>query len=111
MSAITDENRKRRSDPGNPKICNVFSLHQFFTPQEKIEEIDSGCRTAAIGCVGCKKLLIEGIWKTLEPIQNKRKEIDDNKDKYQEIIYENGKKCKKIAEQTMSEVREKMCLV
>ena len=111
MSAVTDENRQRRSDPGDPKVCNIFALHQFFTPKDRIAEIDSGCRKAGIGCVDCKKIFIEHLWTTLEPIQSRRRDIESHRDRTKELILENGKKCRAIAKETMSEVKDHMGLL
>ncbi len=108
MSAVTDEKRIRRNDPGDPAICNVFSLHQFFTSSEKRDEIETQCKNGTIGCVDCKKLLINGIWATLEPIQEKRMALLKDQNRLKEIIYENGKRCKQIAENTMGQVKERM---
>lgn len=110
MSAVTDENRVRKSDPGNPDICNVFTLHSFFTEQAEIDNINEQCRVAGIGCVDCKKTLMNGIWSVLEPIQQKKLEITNQFDKYKEIIIENGKTCRSIAQETLKEVRDAMGL-
>ncbi|MDH4129197.1 MAG: tryptophan--tRNA ligase [Spirochaetota bacterium] len=108
MTAMTDENRKRRNDPGNPKVCNIYNYHQFFTLKDKYNEIGNECRNASIGCVDCKKILIEAMWSSIKPIQDKRMMLETNIKEIKEIIYENGKVCKKIAEQTIKEVKEHM---
>jgi tryptophanyl-tRNA synthetase len=71
MTAVTDPARRYRSDPGHPDICNVFRLHNFFTPA-RVEEIASECRSARIGCVDCKKILAESINSNLKPFREKR---------------------------------------
>ncbi len=111
MSAITDENRKRRNDPGDPSICNIFSLHSHFTNPDQINQIEKQCKTAEIGCVDCKKILIEGMWKELQPIQQKRMSLDSKLQDIKEIIYENGKYCKQIAQETMATVKNSLGLL
>ncbi len=59
MQMVTDPQRMRRTDPGNPDVCNVFSLHKIFTPQAEVEMINTECRQAGIGCVDCKKRFAE----------------------------------------------------
>jgi len=65
MSMVTDPQRIKRTDPGNPDICNVFSLHKVFTPQADVEMINIECRRAGIGCVDCKKRFAENFNKAL----------------------------------------------
>ena len=69
---ITDPQRARRSDPGNPDVCNVFDFHNLYTDPETVKEIDEQCRTAGIGCVECKQKMAEGLIAALEPIREKR---------------------------------------
>ncbi|MGD8462162.1 MAG: tryptophan--tRNA ligase, partial [Desulfobacterales bacterium] len=69
---ITDPQRARRSDPGNPDVCNVFDFHKLYTPAAEVKEIDRDCRTAQIGCVECKKKMALNLIKALEPIREKR---------------------------------------
>ncbi len=110
MSAVTDENRKLRTDKGNPDICNIFSMHKFFTFRDKINEIAVECRSAGIGCVDCKAILISGIWSTIKPIQDKRSLLKNDMSNIKDIIINNAKTCKKIAESTMLEVKDAMGL-
>ncbi|MEE8174241.1 MAG: tryptophan--tRNA ligase, partial [Dehalococcoidia bacterium] len=74
MTAVTDPARRYRSDPGRPEVCNVYSLHHFFTAP-RLDEIASQCRAAEIGCVDCKKLLAQGINAALEPFRHRRAEL------------------------------------
>lgn len=110
-TALTDENRKRRNDPGNPEICNIFTMHKGFSTQEQIDQVRTGCQTAKIGCVDCKKMLNETMLKSLNPIREKSKELIANKDYLYDVLESGAKKCKIIAQETMQKVREKMGLV
>ena len=106
----TDPNRVRRTDPGNPEICPVFINHKLFTDEETIKRIDIECRTAQIGCVDCKKILSDNINRFLNPIREKRKQIEQNIKEYEEIFINGTKKAREIANDTMKEVRESMNL-
>lgn len=106
--AVTDENRKRRRDPGNPCVCNIFSLHSLLTLPERIKEIEEGCRTAGIGCVDCKKILLDSLVKTLAPIQEKKKALDQEEGILNSFFEEGKKRAGRIAKETMEEVRDKI---
>ncbi|HEX9740304.1 MAG TPA: tryptophan--tRNA ligase [Ignavibacteriaceae bacterium] len=107
--AVTDPKKIRRGDPGNPDICLVFSYHKKFNSEE-IPEIDSGCRSGALGCVDCKMRCAAKISLFLEPIIEKRKQYENNLDNVKEILIDGEKRAKIIAEKTMIEVREKMAM-
>jgi tryptophanyl-tRNA synthetase len=108
--AVTDENRKRRNDPGNPDICNIFTLHKYFSKDIEIERVNKECRTAEIGCVDCKKILYNNMIKELEPIREKSLNLINNPDFVIDVLHTGAEKCKKIAEETMKEVRSLMGL-
>ena len=74
-TAATCEHRQRRSDPGHPEHCNIFTMHQAFSKPEKIAFVDHGCRTAGIGCIECKKILFESMMGEIGPIQDRVTEI------------------------------------
>ena len=103
---ITDPQRARRTDPGNPDVCNVFSFHEIYTHGETVEQIDQDCRTARIGCVECKKLMAENLCKALAPIREKRNELESDIEKVKDIIEHGNERAKSIAIKTMSEVKE-----
>ncbi|OHB69077.1 MAG: tryptophan--tRNA ligase [Planctomycetes bacterium RBG_16_41_13] len=109
-TAVTDENRKRRTDPGNPEICNLFTLHKHYSSLEQIERVNRVCRTAEIGCIECKKILSENIIKALSPIREKYEQLIKDKHSIIDILHEGAKKCKNMAEITMTEVRRQMGL-
>ncbi len=73
---MTDPQRVRRTDPGRPEICPVFAWHKLFSPPETCAKIDTECRSAAIGCVDCKKQMADNLIKWIEPVQAKRKEFE-----------------------------------
>ena len=103
---FTDPQRARRTDPGDPEICNVFSFHKILSPTEEVDEIAHGCRSAGIGCVECKKRLISRIITFLAPFQRKREYFLDHFKEVEEIIETGTIKARSIARETMNEVRE-----
>jgi len=103
---ITDPQRARKTDPGDPAVCNVFSFHEIYTDSETVEKINKECRTAAIGCVDCKKIMAANLKKGLGPVREKRKELESNIGKVNEIIEEGNKRARAIAAETMEQVRE-----
>lgn len=103
---MTDPARKRRTDKGNPELSPVFQLHKIFSSKEEQAEVAEGCRTAGIGCIDCKKILIKNIFNVLEPIWKKRAELIANPRLISEVVKKGTEKAKKAAEETMSLVRE-----
>ncbi|MFC1862631.1 tryptophan--tRNA ligase [Thermodesulfobacteriota bacterium] len=103
---ITDPQRARRSDPGNPDVCNVFSFHEIYTPNKEVKQINEDCRKAGIGCVECKKIMAENLIKSLAPIREKRAELESDINKVKDIINNGNKKAEAIAIKTMEEVKE-----
>ncbi|MCP4576356.1 MAG: tryptophan--tRNA ligase [Deltaproteobacteria bacterium] len=108
---ITDPQRARKTDPGNPGVCNVFSFHAIYTDAETVEKIDRECRAAGIGCVECKKIMAVGLKKALEPVRERRKELEADTGKVREIIAEGNTRARSIAIETMEEVREAVKIV
>jgi tryptophanyl-tRNA synthetase len=102
---ITDTRRKRRSDPGEPDDCPVFTLHKAFVHKEKREELAQGCRTAGIGCLECKNVVIESLIELLAPFREKRSEYEKNPQLVWDILKEGNKKARQVAQKTMEEVR------
>jgi len=106
--AVTDERRVRRSDPGEPEDCNIFTIHKAFTPAEKREELASGCRGATIGCIDCKKVLAENIERELAPLRERYRELAADPGRVREILADGAGRCRAIAREVMGEVREAM---
>ena len=105
---ITDPQRARRSDPGDPDVCNVFSFHKLYTDPQTVTEIDAQCRSAEIGCVECKKIMAQNLIEALAPIREKRAYYLDRPDLVEEIISEGGRRARQVAERTMAQVRAAM---
>ena len=103
---ITDPQRARRSDPGRPDYCNVFTFHELYTDKEKVQEIDTACRKATIGCVECKQIMAASLNAALEPIRQKRRELEASPETIDAIMEAGNRKARKIARGTMEEVRE-----
>ncbi len=102
---ITDPQRMRKSDPGNPDICNVFTFHQIYSTPETVNQINLECRKAEVGCVACKKMMAENLINALQPIKAKRAELDSHPDIVREIMERGNKLARSIAIETMAEVK------
>lgn len=107
--AVTDPNKIRKGDPGNPDICLVFSYHKKFNPED-VKEIDTGCRSGQLGCVDCKMKCAAKISEFLEPIIEKRKYYESRIDEVKDILQDGESRGRSVAEATMSEVHKHMKL-
>jgi len=102
---MTDPARKRRTDPGNPDVCPVFSYHQLYSPTETVEMVNRECRTAGIGCTDCKLWMSQNLIKELSPLLNRRKEYESRRGGISDILAEGNRKASLEASKTMEEVR------
>lgn len=102
---ITDPQRARKSDPGNPDVCNVFEFHKIYSDPDTQKRIDKECRSAQIGCVECKKIMAENLINALEPIREKRAYYLQKPELVEEIINTGSDKARAVALRTMEEVR------
>ncbi len=105
--AFTDPARVRLKDPGDPDICNIFTMHKQVTPPDTVADIDRMCRSAEIGCVGCKQILADNLNPVLEPIRKRSDELKARPDDVRDALRAGARKCTAMAEETMSEVRRK----
>jgi len=105
MMMVTDPQRVKRTDPGNPDVCNVFTLHKVFSPKEEVEMINIECRRAGIGCVDCKKHLARSLNMALEPFRAKRAEIAAQPGLVPDVLSDGAARARVIAINTMLEVR------
>ena len=106
MVAVTDPARKRRNDPGHPEVCPIYWLHRAYSPPQTVELVDRECRTAGIGCVDCKKMLLQNLIPALEKHRAARAELDRNPGRVDELVQLGIKKATAVAEQTMTVVRD-----
>ena len=104
-SMFTDPQRVKKTDPGNPEICNVFTFHGLYSEAGTVKEIDIDCRKAAIGCTDCKKMLAGQIADAMKPIHERMDYYINHPDEIKSVIEEGNEKATKIARQTMDEVR------
>lgn len=106
--AVTDTERKRRTDPGNPYHCRLYEIHEFVTDPSKVEMIDGQCKSAGIGCVDCKRILTDSAISYLAPFQEERAKTD--LDYVKMVLHNGGKKARQTAQETVTAVRELMGL-
>jgi tryptophanyl-tRNA synthetase len=107
MAMVTDPARVRRQDPGNPANCNLFPFHLLYSPPDEVAVVDVECRTAARGCVDCKKHLIANMNPALEPIRKRRADLlAASRDVVRDVLHAGGEEARRVAEETMERVRE-----
>lgn len=107
---VTDPQRQRKTDPGRPEVCNVYSLHKIFNP-DKLDEIYQGCRTAGIGCVDDKQTLADGINTYLAEFRERRREFAAKPGYVDEVLADGAARATVVARETIREVYAKMGLV
>ena len=105
MVAVTDPARKRRHDPGHPEICPIYHLHRAYSAPARVEFVDRECRSAGIGCVDCKKMLLESLVPALEKHRAARAELDRHPGRIEELVQLGTRKAAAVAEKTMERVR------
>jgi tryptophanyl-tRNA synthetase len=108
--AVTDEKRVMRTDPGDPDVCNVFTMHKFFSSAEAQAEIRTGCTTAALGCVDCKGKLAETTAAHFAEYRARKAELVAHPERVRAIIHAGAEKARAIARVTIDEVRAKLGL-
>ena len=110
MSAVTDPNRIRKDDKGNPDICMVAYYHNLFSTQEEYKTVCEECRAGERGCVACKKQLANNIIEFLKPIREKRKYYEERPELVDKLLMEGTEKARKTAAQTMKKIKKAMKL-
>ena len=106
----TDPARVKRTDPGEPEKCPAFQLHKIYCTPEEIDYVTQGCRTAGIGCLECKKVMIKHVVEELAPMREKRAQYENKPAEVEAVLSEGGRSAKKEAAKTMVEVRETLGL-
>jgi tryptophanyl-tRNA synthetase len=102
---VTDPARAYRSDPGHPEVCNVFSLHGFFSADE-VDQIEADCRSAAIGCVDCKKKFARNLSDYFAPFRERRAKFAADDDYVWDVLADGARRATAIASQVIGEVKE-----
>jgi tryptophanyl-tRNA synthetase len=110
MSAVTDPNRIKKDDLGNPDVCMVNYYHKLFSTEEECKNICEECKKGLRGCVACKKQLAKNINNELEPIRIKRKYYEEHPEEVDKILQEGTEKARNVAKETMRKVRKAMML-
>ncbi len=107
-TAVTDPARKRRTDPGNPDVCNIYEYHRIFSTPEERKYCAEGCVSAGIGCLDCKKILIKHVQDMIGPIRDRRADLLARPDDIMDILRDGIERARPIAQSTMEEVRRKI---
>ncbi len=106
MQMVTDPQRIKRSDPGNPDVCNVFSMHKVFSSPDEVAMVNVECRRAGIGCVQCKQLFARNLNRSLEPFRARRAELAQDPDLVWDVLRDGQRRASAIARQTILEVKQ-----
>jgi tryptophanyl-tRNA synthetase len=106
--AMTDPARVTRKDPGTPEVCNVYSLHRYFSPPETVTAVGERCRAAAWGCLDCKRVLADNMIKTLAPIRERAEELQGQPGRVEQVLGDGAASARRIAGATIREVRDRM---
>ncbi len=109
-TAVTDPARRRRNDPGNPNVCNIYALHGSFSRPPERDEVEVRCQTATIGCVECKRWLADNVGAELAPIRERAEALRSEPDRVGEVLAEGAERARAIARQTLAGVYERMGL-
>jgi tryptophanyl-tRNA synthetase len=107
-TAATCEHRQRRSDPGHPEHCNIFTMHLAFSKPDQISFVDHGCRTAGLGCIECKEVLFKNMMEEIGPIQKRVEEMNRRPQSIIDVLRSGTARCKSIVREVMDEVRTKI---
>jgi len=106
--AMTDPARKTKRDPGTPEICNIYALHQHLSTPDQVERVAVQCRTAAWGCLDCKRLLADNMIAALAPIRERAAALKADPDRVREILERGAARCRSLADETLARVRDTM---
>jgi tryptophanyl-tRNA synthetase len=106
----TDTNRVRRTDPGDPDRCPVWQLHEIYATEDQKEWVQTGCRSAGIGCLDCKGPLIDAVSAELKPIRERAESMSEHPEEVRRIIEDGNEAAREVARDTLEEVRAAMGL-
>jgi tryptophanyl-tRNA synthetase len=108
--AVTDPARVRKTDPGTPEVCNIYALHKAFSPEPTVAEVAENCRTAGWGCIQCKRVLHESMEAELVPIRGRAAALRADPGQVRDALATGAERCRRMARETLGEVREAMGL-
>jgi tryptophanyl-tRNA synthetase len=108
--AVTDPKRVHRTDPGTPEVCNIYHLHRAFNPPDTVEHVAVQCRSAGWGCIDCKRVLFDGMERTLAPIRARATEIRARPERVTEVLHDGAASARRRADATLREVKSRMGL-
>jgi tryptophanyl-tRNA synthetase len=106
--AKTDPARVTKKDPGNPDICNLYHLHQYFSPAETVKDVARKCRGAGWGCLDCKRVLADYMAAAFQPIRERAAELKAKPEQVREVLAQGAAKARAVAQDTMRNVRQRM---
>jgi tryptophanyl-tRNA synthetase len=106
--AVTDPARVRKTDPGHPEVCNIYSLHQYFSSPATVELVAEHCRGAKWGCIECKRVLADNLIAALAPIRERALALRADPARVDRILAHGASRARRIARETMREVRDRM---
>ena len=109
-TAVTDPQRVRRDDPGRPEVCNVYTLHRYFSAPDVADDVAHQCRNALRGCVDCKRILADSIADAFAPMRERVAELRTHPERIREVLDDGASRARAIAGETMAVVRERMGL-
>ncbi len=107
---VTDPARVHLTDPGDPNKCPVWNLHEIYSKQDQLDWVMDGCTKAKMGCIECKKPVVDSIVAELKPIQESIEKYKSEPNLIQEIIFDGSERARRVAKETMQEVRDAMGL-
>ncbi|MHB8419104.1 MAG: tryptophan--tRNA ligase [Myxococcales bacterium] len=110
MGATTDPARVRRQDKGNPENCGIFYLHKLYSTPARVQEVDAGCRSAGIGCVDCKKWLLEGLLPAQAKLRESRLRVLQEPERIDAAVTAGTARAREVAGETLEAVRRAMHL-
>ncbi|MCU0622917.1 MAG: tryptophan--tRNA ligase [Gemmatimonadaceae bacterium] len=108
--AVTDPQRVRKSDPGRPEVCNVYTLHTAFSDAATQDDVAAKCRSAAWGCMDCKKVLHEAMERELVPIRTRAQQLRDEPARLDDALADGARQARAVARETIAHVKEAMGL-
>jgi tryptophanyl-tRNA synthetase len=109
--AKTDPARVTKKDPGNPEVCNIYSLHKYFSPPETVAVVAENCRGAKWGCLDCKRVLADNMIRALAPIRERALELQGQPGTVDQILADGASSARRIAGETLREVKDRMGLL